>query len=112
MALVDWKQNVGECPVPPDKSPITGEYGKYYKLNNHKSYFCVQLQRMIKFEDLLVVKCSSGFYNGGHFGSLVDTRFPGGPDYDTENEIEFGDEDIISEYHLREMKLIYSEFHF
>ena len=85
---------------------MNAEYGKYYQLNNSKSYFCVQLQRMIKFEDLLVVKCGSGFYNSGHFGYLVDTNFPGGPDYDTENEIEFSDEDVIFEYDKRDDRII------
>ena len=89
---------------------MKAEYGKYYLLDNSKYYFCIDIRRLVKFSDTLVVKCDSGFLNDGHFGLLVDTTNPNGPDYDTNNEIEFSDEDIISEYTLKDMPLLYMDF--
>ena len=70
------------------------------------------MQRSVRFDGLVAVKCDSGFGEDTHFGYLINTENPNGPDYETNSEIEFINSDIISEYHLREMKLIYSEFHF
>ena len=48
-----------------------------------------------------------------HFGYLVDTSNPYGPDYEQNLcEIEFTDEDIIDEYQLKEMMLPYMDFSF
>jgi len=88
---------------------MKGEYGKYYKLNNDKFYYCVTLQKSIKFSGILVVKCDSAYGTDLHFGYLVDTGISGGPDYDTNNEIEFCDDDIISEYTKQDMPLYYND---
>lgn len=54
---------------------------------------------------------SAGILDKIHFGYLVDTSNPYGPDYEQNLcEIEFTDEDIIDEYQLREMILLYMDF--
>lgn len=91
---------------------MNAEYGKYYQLNNSKSYFCVTIQRAVKFEGLLVVKPEkAGIDDIIHYGYLVDTSNPSGPDYESELcEIEFKDEDILNEYQLKDMPLFYMDF--
>ena len=91
---------------------MNAEYGKYYQLNNSKSYFCVTIQRVVKFEGLLVVKSeNAGINDLIHYGYLVDTNNPSGPDYESDIcEIEFKDEDILNEYQLKDMPLLYMDF--
>ena len=89
---------------------MKAEYGKYYLLDNTKEYFCVDIQRRVKFSGTLAVKCDSGFFNSGHFGYLIDTAEKFGPDYETKNQIEFSDEDVIGEYELKDMPLTYMVF--
>ena len=91
---------------------MNAEYGKYYQLNNSKSYFCVTIQRVVKFEGLLVVKPErAGVDDIMHYGHLVDTSNPSGPDYESNIcEIEFKDEDILNEYQLKDMPLLYMDF--
>lgn len=89
---------------------MKAEYGKYYLLDNSKYYFCIDISRLVKFPDALVVKCDSGFLDDHHFGLLVDTTNPNGPDYDTNHQIEFSDADVIIEYTLRDMPLLYTDF--
>ena len=89
---------------------MKAEYGKYYLLNPNNSYFSVSLQRSVKFDGLVAVKCDSGFGEDAHFGYLINTENPNGPDYETKSEIEFNDSDIIEEYQLKDMKLIYYDF--
>lgn len=91
---------------------MKAEYGKYYLLDNTKEYFCVNIQRRVKFSGKLAVKCDSGFFNSGHFGYLIDTSEKFGPDYETNNEIEFGDENVISEYILKDMPITYMDIDF
>ena len=87
---------------------MKAEYGKYYLLDSEKFYWCVTLQRKTRFLPSLVVKCGSGFGETAHFGYLVNTNMSAGPDYETTNEIEFCDEDLIEEYNLKDMQLNYS----
>jgi len=89
---------------------MKAEYGKYYLLDNRKEYFCVDIQRCVKFSGTLAVKCGSSFGKDNHFGTLVDTSEKSGPDYDTNNEIEFCDNDIIGIYKLKDMPLLYTDF--
>ena len=89
---------------------MKAEYGKYYLLNVDKYYFCPALSREVKFIGKLAVKCDSSFEISGHFGKLVDTSNPNGPDYETNQDIEFSDNDIISEYQLKDIPLMYYEF--
>ena len=89
---------------------MKAEYGKYYLLNSSKSYFCVDIQRSVIFQGTLAVKCGSGYGDSGHFGYLIDTSEKFGPDYETKNEIEFSDEDIIGEYNLKNTPLTYMDF--
>ena len=90
---------------------MQAEFGKYYELSTDKFYFCVDLQRSVKFDSKLVVKCGSSFKEM-HFGNLVDlcVHGPFGVDYDTKHEIEFTDEDIISEYEKFQPKPIVDYF--
>ena len=91
---------------------MKAEYGKYYLLNPSNSYFSVSLQRPVRFDGLIAVKCDSGFGKDAHFGYLINTASLNGPDYETDSEIEFVDSDIAGDYKLREMELIYYKFHF
>ena len=88
------------------------ELNKYYQLNNSKSYFCVTIQRRVKFEGLLVIKPEKAVIDDiMHYGYLVDTNNPSEPDYESELcEIEFKDEDILNEYQLKDMPLFYIDF--
>ena len=88
------------------------EFGKYYLLNTDKYYYCPVLSREVKFMGTLAVKCSSSFGNNAHFGELIDTSNPYGPDYETNNDIEFSDDDVISEYQLKDIPLMYMDFHY
>ena len=91
---------------------MKAEANKFYKLNSDNSYFCVTIQRMVKFFGLVAVKAeSAGILNKMHFGYLVDTSNPYGPDYEQNLcEIEFTDEDIIDEYQLKEMMFTWRDF--
>ena len=91
---------------------MKAELNKYYQLNNSKSYFCVTIQRRVKFEGLLVIKPEKvGIDDIIHYGYLVDISFPSGLDYESELcEIEFKDEDILNEYQLKDMPLLYMDF--
>ena len=92
---------------------MKAEHNKYYILENNNIYFCTTIQRRVKFEDLLVVKCGSAFGNNGHLGYIVDTKMhPYGPDYETNSEIEFTDDDIVGEYQLKGIELNYYDFLF
>ena len=62
---------------------MKAEANKFYKLNSNNPYFCVTIQRMVKFFGLVAVKAeSAGILNKMHFGYLVDTSNPYGPDYE------------------------------
>lgn len=91
---------------------MKAEANKFYKLNSANPYFCVTIQRMVKFFGLVVVKAeSAGILDKMHFGYLVDTSNPYGPDYEQNLcEIEFADEDIIDEYQLKEMMFTWRDF--
>lgn len=91
---------------------MKAEANKYYVLNSNNPYFCVTIQRMVKFLGLVAVKAeSAGILDKMHYGYLIDTRNPFGPDYENQLcEIEFTDEDIIDEYQLKDMPLMYLDF--
>lgn len=82
------------------------EFDKYYRLKPDGRYWCIPLQTIVSFPDGVVVKAESrsAFDIGDKgrlwFGKLVDTR--GSMDYDTNNEIEFFEEDVVSEYKFRD----------
>lgn len=85
------------------------EFGKYYLLRNNIYYHSIDLQRDVMFTGKLAVKCSSSFGNGGYFGYLINTS-ENYNDIETKNEIEFRENDIISEYQLKGMPLMYMDF--
>jgi hypothetical protein len=92
---------------------MKAEFGKYYILNNDKYYFSVELQRNIKFNEPLIIKCGSGFFKTCHFGYLINTGIGNtgiGNDVITDNEIEFSDEDVVSEYFLRVNQINFVDF--
>jgi len=93
---------------------MKAEANKFYKLSSANPYFCVTIQRMVKFLGLVVVKAeNAGISDETHYGYLVDTTNPFGPDYESNLcEITFIDEDIIDEYQLNEMKCPYMDFSF
>ena len=70
--------------------------------------------KMLYLSELNFVKAeSAGILDKMHFGYLVDTSSPYGPDYEQNLcEIEFTDDDIIDEYQLKEMMLPYMDFSF
>ena len=79
-------------------SKFNFEAGKYYSLYPNIYYFSIDLQRGVKFNGRVVV-CLRHFVDGKPaIGTLVDVGGPGLADYDTENEIEFSENDVIEEY--------------
>jgi uncharacterized pyridoxamine 5'-phosphate oxidase family protein len=64
---------------------------------------------MIKFVDKLVVKCTATHNDKMYFGNLINTSEVYN-DLETNNEITFCQEDIISEYKLHLMPLFYMDF--
>lgn len=90
---------------------MKAKYGKYYLLDNTKYYRCVDLQRDVKFTGKLAVKCDSEIGEGLHFGTLINTSEIY-DDLETNNEIVFGDENIIDNYELSKAPLIYMDFPF
>ena len=82
------------------------EFDKYYRLKPDGRYWCIPLQTIVSFPDGVVVKAESrsafdiGDKGRVWFGKLVDTR--GLMDYETDNEIEFFEDDVVSEYEFRE----------
>lgn len=90
---------------------MKAEYGKYYLLDNTKYYRCVDLQRDVKFTGKLAIKCDSEISEGWHFGTLINTSEIY-DDLETNNEIVFGDENIIDDYELSKAPLIYMDFPF
>ena len=91
------------------KPPKKIKYGKYYLLNNENYYFCPDIRRKVKFIDNLVVKYTSDC-DSICFGVLIDTQNLEGPDYETNIDIEFSINDILSEYELRDMPIIFTDF--
>ncbi len=91
---------------------MKAEANKYYTLNSNNPYFCVTIQRMVKFLGLVAIKAeNAGILDKTHYGYLIDTNNPFGPDYESNLcEIEFTDEDIIDEYQLKDMPLMYMDF--
>ena len=83
--------------------------GNFYLLNNDKFYFSIDLQRKVKFETRIAIKCSSYIGNGWYFGELVDTSEVY-TEFVTNNEITFNETDIIDTYKLKEMPLLYMDF--
>lgn len=85
------------------------EFGKYYELDCNRKYFSIDLQREVQFDGVLAVKpmhndSAFGNFNGGcsWFGTLVNVDVNRLHDYDTNNEIEFVAEDVISEYEFKD----------
>ncbi len=85
------------------------EPNKYYLLDTNHTYWSIDLKRMIKFVDKLVIKCTAIYNDDMYFGNLINTSEIY-DDLETDNEIEFLEEDIIDEYQLKDMPLIYMDF--
>lgn len=89
------------------------DFNKYYELDCNRKYFSIDLQREVQFDGVLAVKpthksdSACGNFNGGcsWFGKLVNVDVNGFHDYDTNNEIEFVAEDVISEYEFKDIIL-------
>ena len=86
------------------------DFNKYYELDCNKKYFSIDLQREVQFDGVLAVKPTHksdsifGNFKGGclWFGTLVNVDVNRLHDYDTNNEIEFVAEDVISEYEFKD----------
>lgn len=87
------------------------KFDKYYSLDTERMYFSIDLQRSVKFDGILAVKpthrsdpACDDFKGGGclWFGTLVNVDVNGLHDYDTNNEIEFAAEDVVSEYEFKD----------
>lgn len=89
------------------------EVGKYYKLNPSKSYWSVDLQRNVRFDGRVIVKLTNFVNDKAMFGNLVNTGiFAFSPDYDTNNSIEFNENDIIEEYTFNNGSVMFFDFPF
>ena len=89
---------------------MSPKIGKYYLLDSNKYYFCPALSRNVKFMGNVAVKCGSSFGYDSFFGNLIDTSNPHGPDYETNTDIVFRKNDVISEYEMKDMPLMYMDF--
>ena len=85
------------------------KFNKYYLLDINHTYWSIDLQRMIKFVDKLVVKCTATYNDKMYFGNLINTSEVY-DDLETNNEITFCQEDIIGEYKLHLIPLLYIDF--
>lgn len=80
------------------------EFDKYYKLKD-RYYWCVQLQKSIRFKDGVAVKATQrtafDVSSDGRlwFEKVISNRL--GYDFETDIEIEFLLKDVICEYELK-----------
>ena len=95
------------------------KFGEKYELKQDKEYFCIQLQRMVKFTSRVCVELESrseiNYYdpeepNFVYFGKLIDLNRASGPDYVTENMIEFKKDDIVGTYTMSKGMFLYMDF--
>ena len=90
---------------------MKAEIKKTYQLDSNAIYFCPDIHREVKFIGPVVVECTNHFGETNHFGKLADLSSTGnGPDYMSDVEIEFSDDNIICEYELKQMPLMYMDF--
>lgn len=80
------------------------EFDKHYVLRSDNYYWCIPIQRRVLFDGPVVVvakqKSANGVFNEPlWFGKLMDTG--GMVDFETNVEIEFGQEDVVREYNLK-----------
>lgn len=73
------------------------ELGKRYVIKKNKPVFSIDLQQRIMFERGIVVEVRQTFRNIIFFGKIVDTSMFG-PDILSNNELEFGADDVEEEY--------------
>lgn len=73
------------------------EIGKRYVIKAGTLVFSVNLQNRIMFENDVVVEVRHTHLNQVFFGYIVDNS-TFGPDYITDNELEFGPDAISEEY--------------
>lgn len=86
------------------------KFGEKYLLNSNKYYFCIPLQRSIKFTGNVAVEFTSRSELGRIcFGKLIDI---GEQDYVTDNDIEFYEDDVIEQYEMNVIPLLYMDFVF
>ena len=90
---------------------MKAKVNKFYVLRTDNYYFSVDLQRNVKFDSKLIVKCTNhyGYNDTGHFGIILDNF--GMSNYETKNQIQFSDSDIIKEYDYNSnLPLFYMDF--
>lgn len=89
------------------------EIGKTYKLKQDGEYFCIPLQRCVRFTSQVCVEVTNKYTADYfdplkkdiiYFGKLIDMS--GSVDYVTENEIEFSKNDVECSYSLRQMPVM------
>lgn len=84
------------------------KFGEKYRLKDNKAYFCIQLQRNIKFETPVMVEFTNRSAMGDPplcFGKLIDVGVV--QDYVTNNEIEFIEDDVVEPYSMKTMPFFY-----
>ena len=93
--------------------------GEKYELKQDSEYFCIPIQRSVKFTSPVYVEamCKSTIHYidpvsgtvSVYFGKLIDSGGFGSPDYVTEKVIEFNEEDVIGTYTMKIMLLFYMD---
>ena len=105
--LKNIKRNIMDMLNQKNKN-IELKFGEKYLLNSNNYYFCIPLQRGVKFTGNVAVEFTSRSELGGIcFGKLIDI---GGQDYVTDNEIEFYEDDVIEQYEMNVIPLLYMDF--
>ena len=87
------------------------EFGDKYLLNSDNYYYCIQMRRDIKFRENVVVELTARSFtkDGVCFGKLIDIdRW----DFVSENEISFLEDDVIEQYEMNVIPLLYMDFVF
>ena len=105
--LKNIKRNIMDMLNQKNKN-IELKFGEKYLLNSNNYYFCIPLQRGVKFTGNVAVEFTSrSELEGICFGKLIDI---GGQDYVTDNEIEFYEDDVIEQYEMNVIPLLYMDF--
>ena len=76
------------------------KFGEKYLLNSDKYYYCIPINRCVKFKEVVVeLTARPANKDGVYFGKLINTD---GWDFVSENEITFLEDDVIELYKMKD----------
>lgn len=95
------------------------KFGEKYELKQDGEYFCIPLQRCVRFTSPVCVEVTNKYTvyyldplksDTIYYGKLIDLHSAGSPDYVTENMIEFKKDDIVGTYNMSKGMFLYMDF--